>query len=52
LIAPILALNLSYPEHLGTTYRAYALSRRLAILHGYGLSIPHFSIGLTVYAVC
>ncbi len=46
-----ISLCLPYPEHLGVTYRAYALGRRLAIFHRYGLGVFHFSLGLTFYTV-
>ena len=43
-------LTLAYPEHFSPTYRAYALSCRLAILHGDGLGVLHWqlTIGFTV----
>ena len=46
------ALTLPYPEHLGPTGRAYALSRWFAVLHSYGLSIPHFPLGTALHAIC
>jgi len=46
------ALTLAYPEHLGAAYRAHTLSRRLAILHGYGLSILHLPFGSAFHTVC
>ncbi len=42
----ISSLSLPYSEHLGPTYRAYALSGWLAILHGNGLDLPPKGIPL------
>jgi len=46
------ALTLSNPKHFGPTCWAYALSRRLAILHGYALRILHFSFCAAFHTVC
>ena len=46
-----ICLTLPYSEHLGATCGAYTLSRRLAILHSYGFSIFHFSLGPALYTV-
>ena len=45
-------LTLSDSEHLSAAYGAYTLSRWLAILHSYGLGIPHLSFGTALHAVC
>ena len=39
-------------EHLGAADRAGALCRRLAILHGDGLRILHFSLGPAFHTIC
>jgi len=44
-------LCLTDSEHLGSAYRAHALSRRLAILHGYGFGVLHFLLGAAFDAV-
>ncbi len=46
------ALALSYSEHLGATCGAHTLSCRLAIFHGYALSILHFPFGTAFHTVC
>jgi len=38
-------------EHLSPTYGAYVLSRRLTILHSYGLGVLHFPFGATFHTV-
>ena len=43
---------LSYPEHLGSTYRAYTLSRWFAVFHSYGLGVLHFPFGAAFHTVC
>ena len=45
------ALTLSYPEHLGPTYRAYTLSRWPTILHDYALGILHFPFDSALHTV-
>ena len=45
-------LALADSEHFSATGRAYALSCRLAVLHGYGLSVFHLSFGAAFYTVC
>jgi len=47
-----LALALPNSEHLGATRRAYALCRRLAILHGYGFRILYFLFGTAFKTIC
>ena len=39
-------------EHLGAADRAGALCRRLAILHGDGLWILHFSLSSAFHTIC
>ena len=43
---------LPYPEHLSAACRAYTLSRRLAVLHGYRLGVLHFPFGSAFHTVC
>ena len=43
--------TLSYSEHLGAAGWAYALSCRLAILHGYALGVFHFSFGSAFHTI-
>jgi hypothetical protein len=38
-------------EHLGAAHRADTLGRRLAILHGDGPGVPHFSLGAALDTV-
>jgi len=45
-------LSFPYPEHLGTASGTCPLSRRLAILHSYGLRIIHFLFGTALYTIC
>ena len=45
-------LALADSEHFRATGRAYALSRRLAILHCYGLGILHLFLGATLHTIC
>ncbi len=52
MIPAVFALTLPYPEHLSATSGADALSCRLSILHGYGLSVLHFPFGLAFHTVC
>jgi hypothetical protein len=47
----ITALALADFEHLGATNRAHTLGRRLAILHGNGLGILHFSLGTALHTI-
>ena len=42
---------LPYPEHLSATRGAHALSRSLAMPHGYGLGILHFLLGSTFHTI-
>ena len=51
LILAISALALPYPKHLGPTYGAHTLSRRLPVLHNYGLSIFHFPFGTAFHTI-
>jgi len=44
-------LCLTDSEHLGSAYRAHALSRRLAILHGDGFGVLYFPLGAAFDAV-
>ena len=41
----------AYPEHLCAAYRARALGRRAAVLHGDGLSSTHLSLGPALHAI-
>ncbi len=45
-------LAFSYSEHLSATYGANTLSCWFAVLHGYGLGIPHFPLGAALNTVC
>ena len=45
------ALTFSDSKHLSAAYRAYSLSCRLTILHGYRLSIFHFPFGTAFHTV-
>ena len=45
-------LTLPYFEHFGATGRAYALSRRLTILHGYALGVLHLPFSATLHTIC
>jgi len=44
-------LTLANSEHLSATSRAYALSRRSTILHGYTLGILHLFLRATLYTI-
>ena len=46
-----MSLAFSYSEHLGLTRWTDALCRRLAVLHGYRLWVPHFSFGSAFNAI-
>jgi hypothetical protein len=52
LLPAVLALTLSYSEHLGPAYGTHALSGRPAVLHDDASGILHFSLGTTLHAVC
>ena len=45
------ALALPYLEHLGTARRAYSLSSRLTILHGYSLGVLHLLLGTALHTI-
>jgi hypothetical protein len=47
----VYASSFADSEHLGSAYRTHALSCWLAILHGYGFGISHFSLSAALYAV-
>ena len=46
-------INLGFTdsEHLGAAYRACALGRWFAILHGYDLSILHFPLSAAFHTI-
>jgi len=46
-----IALALTNSEHLRTAGRAYALSCRFSILHGYCLSILHFPLSTALHTI-
>ena len=48
----ITALALPNSEHLCATRGTNTLSCRLTILHGYGPSVPHFSLGSALNTIC
>ena len=45
------ALALPYFEHLGAAGRAYALGRRLTVLHLYTLGVLHFLFGAALHTI-
>lgn len=38
-------------EHLGAAHWAFALGRRLAVFHGYGLGVLYLSFSAALYAI-
>ncbi len=45
------SLALADSEHFRATGRANSLSRRFAVLHGYGLGILHLSLGTALHTI-
>ena len=51
-VATLSALTLPDSKHIGAAYGTYTLSRRLTVLHSYGLGVLHFPFGATFHTVC
>jgi len=47
-----IGLSLADSEHFGAAGWAYALGRRLAVLHSDGFSVAHFFLASALHTIC